>query len=178
MTGQRHSPRALGAPGMADGTYGLGVENELVTGYEPVVAGLTSADGSVTIDPNGDGTLDLSASGGGTKTAVFKVSGTLVTGAGATRLYNDTGAAWTIASIRASVETAPSGGSVVIDVNKNGTTLFTTQANRPTITSTNTTSGKVTAIDVTSVSDGDYLTVDIDTTTAPAANLTVIVTFS
>lgn len=105
--------------------------------------------------------------------ALFKVAGTLTTGTGATRFYNDTGKTWTIISIRASVETAPSGGSVVVDVDKNGTTVFTTQSNRPTITTTNTTSGKVTNADITSVADGDYLTVDVDTTTAPAANLTV-----
>lgn len=109
--------------------------------------------------------------------ALFKLTGALSVGAGATRLYNDTGATWTISSIRASVETAPSGGSVVVDVNKNGTTLFTTQANRPTITSANTTSGKVTNMDVTTVADGDYLTVDVDTTTVPAAQLTVTVVF-
>lgn len=112
------------------------------------------------------------------KTAVFKISAVLATGSGQTRLYNDTGATWTISSIRASVETAPSGGAVVVDVNKNGTTLFTTQANRPTIAASGTTSGKVTAIDVTTVADGDYLTVDVDTATSPAANLTVTVVFS
>lgn len=119
-----------------------------------------------------------SGGSGGKKTAVFKISGTLATGVGATRLYNDTGATWTISSIRASVETAPSGGSVIIDVNKNGVTLFTTQANRPTITTSSNTSGKVTTMDVTSVADGDYLTVDVDSRTTPAANLTVTVVFS
>lgn len=111
------------------------------------------------------------------KTATFKL-GTVLIGTGATRLYNDTGGTWTLLSVRASVESAPSGGSVIIDLNKNGTTVFTTQANRPTITSTNLTSGKVTAIDVTSVADGDYLTVDVDTTTSPAAQLTVTVVYS
>lgn len=111
------------------------------------------------------------------KTAMFKVSGTLSTGAGATRLYNDTGATWTILSIRATVETAPSGGSVVVDVNKNGTTLFTTQSHRPTITTGNLTSGKVTNMDVTTVADGDYVTVDLDTATSPAANLSVEIVF-
>jgi hypothetical protein len=116
--------------------------------------------------------------GSSVKEATFKIAGVLTTGVGATKLWNDSGATWTISSIRATVETAPSGGSVVVDVNKNGTTLFTTQGNRPTISTGNTTSGKVTAIDVTSVADGDYLTVDIDTINSPAANLTVTVVFS
>jgi hypothetical protein len=107
--------------------------------------------------------------------AAFKVGGTLSVAAGATRLYNDTLATWTIGSVRATVETAPSGGSVVVDVNKNGTTIFTTQANRPTIATATLTSGKVTTMNITSVAPGDYLTVDVDTTTAPAAELTVLV---
>lgn len=112
------------------------------------------------------------------RTAVFKISGTLVVGTGATRLYNDTGSTWTLTSSRASVETAPSGGSVTVDINKNGTTVFTTQSNRPTITTTNLTSGKLTTFDVTTVADGDYLTVDVDVITAPAADLSVIITYS
>jgi len=106
----------------------------------------------------------------------IKYAGTFTTGIGATRLYNDTGVTWTIIACRAFVETAPSGGAVTVDVNKNGTTVFTTQANRPSISSGNLTSGKVTNMNVTSVADGDYITVDVDVTTAPAANLTATVT--
>lgn len=152
-----HNIEPLDATGasVADGTYALSV-----------------VDGKV------DGLVAGGGGGGGPKTAVFKLAGLLATGAGATRLYNDTGATWTVVSIRASVETAPSGGSVVIDVNKNGTTLFTTQANRPTIAASGTTSGKVTTMDVTTVADGDYLTVDVDSITSPAANLTVTLVIS
>jgi hypothetical protein len=38
-----------------------------------------------------------------------------------------------IESVAATVGTAPTGASLIVDVNKNGTTIFTTQANRPTI---------------------------------------------
>ena len=119
-----------------------------------------------------------SIGGGGPKIAAFKYTGDLAVGVGATRLYNDTGADWTIASVRASVESAPAGGTVVVDVNIDDTTIFTTQANRPAIASATLTSGKVTSMDITTVPDGSYLTVDVDTTTAPAANLTVIVVLS
>lgn len=117
--------------------------------------------------------------GGGTvvKTATFRVSGLLAVGTGKVKLRNNTGTAWTLLSVQIDVDTAPSGGSVVVDVNKAGTTVFTTQANRPTITTGNTTSTKVTAIDVTSVPDGSYLTVDIDTATSPAAGLQVTVVY-
>lgn len=178
-------PHQIGTTGATDGdvlTYDIATDEygpAAPTGGGGGITGLTSADSSVTITDNGDGTLDLAAAGGGgggtPHTAVYKLAGTFSTGAGTTRLYNDTGAAWTLLGIRATVETAPSGGSVVVDVNKNGTTVFTTQANRPTITTGNTTSGKVTTMDVTTVADGDYVTVDVDTRTAPAANLTVTI---
>lgn len=124
----------------------------------------------------GDGSW--APAGGGPKVAVFKYAGTLSTGVGDTRLYNDTGTEWTIASVRATVETAPSGGTVVVDVNIDDTTIFTTQDNRPTVADAGMTSGKVTSAEVTSVPDGSYLTIDVDTATAPAANLTVTVVLS
>jgi hypothetical protein len=64
-------------------------------------------------------------------------------------------------NVRASLGSAPSGAAVIVDVNKNGTTVFTTQANRPSIAAAGFVSTKVTP-DVTTLSDGDYMTVDID----------------
>lgn len=110
----------------------------------------------------------------------YTVTGTspgtpLVTGTGATRLYNDTGVTLTISSVRASVGTAPTGATLIVDVNKNGTTIFTTQANRPAIAiSGNTATGTP---DVTSWASGDYLTVDVDQvgSTVAGSDLTVVV---
>lgn len=66
-----------------------------------------------------------------------------------------------IISIAATVATAPAGASVIVDVNKNGTTVFTTQANRPTIVAgANASADKVP--DVISITAGDYLTTDVD----------------
>lgn len=105
----------------------------------------------------------------------FSYTGTLVLGTGKHRIYNDTGRTLTISAIRATLTTAPTGTSAIFDVNKNGTTVFTTQANRPTIAISGNTSGKITNADVTSLADGDYLTVDIDQvgSTVPGADLTV-----
>ena len=69
----------------------------------------------------------------------------------------------TISAVRLLRQTAGSSGSTIIDVHKNGTTIFTTQANRPSVTSAagnNATDSK--APDDTSLSDGDILTLDID----------------
>ena len=62
---------------------------------------------------------------------VFTVPGTLSVGAGRAKFYIP--GAITLGNVRASVGTAPTGADIVIDVNKNGTTVFTTQANRPKI---------------------------------------------
>lgn len=82
-----------------------------------------------------------------------------------------------IESVQAMVGTAPTGSSVIIDVNINGTTIFTEQANRPTIAAGDFTSGAVTVMNVTTLSPGDYLTVDVDQigSGAPGRDLTVLV---
>lgn len=53
-------------------------------------------------------------------------------------------------------------GSTIVDIHKNGTTIYSTQANRPTLAYTETGSKLATAPDVTSVAAGDVLTIDID----------------
>jgi hypothetical protein len=94
---------------------------------------------------------------------------------GTARIYNDSGRALTIMAVRASVGTAPTGSALVVDVNKNGVTIFTTQGNRPSIPAAGNTSGKVANMDVTALADGDYLTVDVDQvgSTTPGSDLTV-----
>jgi len=67
------------------------------------------------------------------------------------------------------VGTAPgSGKTFTVDVNKNGTTIFTTQANRPSIAddATEDTSGSP---EVTALAKNDKLTVDVDVSTAGTA---------
>lgn len=113
--------------------------------------------------------------GGGSASPVWTMTGNLVTATGGTRYYNDTGQPIIIKGVRASVGSAPTGSSVIVDVNLNGTTIFTTQANRPTIAASGTTSGKINTMNVTSWPDGNYLTVDVDQvgSTFAGADLTV-----
>ena len=75
-----------------------------------------------------------------------------------------------------SVDTAPTGANLVIDIHVNGTTIFTTQANRPTITAGNT-SGDSVAPDVTAITAGQKVTLEIDTvgSTYGGKNLSVLV---
>lgn len=92
----------------------------------------------------------------------FGRAGTLTVLAGTARLYNDTGRTLTIATVRASVGTAPTGQSLIVDININGTTIFSTQANRPTIAAAGNTSGSVTNMNTTTITNGQFFTVDVD----------------
>jgi hypothetical protein len=80
----------------------------------------------------------------------------------------------TIVKVKAVVKTAPTGAALIVDVNKNGTTIFTTQENRPQIAA-GATSGDSGTPDVTSLVEGDKLTVDIDAigSSVAGADLTV-----
>lgn len=131
--------------------------------------GVAQLDGSGKVNPGQLQTSNI------TKVLPYSFMGNLVVSTGPFRLYNDTGSTWTIAGVRASVGTAPTGASIIVDINKNGTTIFTTQANRPTITAAANTSGNVTNMDVTTVAAGEYLTVDIDQigSTVSGSDLTI-----
>jgi len=80
----------------------------------------------------------------------------------------------TITKVKLVVKTAPTGAAIIVDVNKNGTTIFTTQANRPQIAIGESTGDSGTP-DVTALAEGDKLTVDIDQigSTIAGADLTV-----
>jgi hypothetical protein len=67
----------------------------------------------------------------------------------------------TITKVKLVVKTAPTGAAIIVDVNKNGTTIFTTQANRPQIAISGTTGDSGTP-DVTALAETDKLTIDID----------------
>lgn len=105
---------------------------------------------------------------------VFTIPGTLVVGTGAARFYFARPV--TILDIEVAVGTQPTGASAIFDVNKNGTTIFTTQGNRPTIAvSTNT--DLASTPDVTTYAAGDYMTVDVDQigSTVAGANATITI---
>lgn len=84
--------------------------------------------------------------------------------------------AGTISAVYLSRITAGSSGSTTLDVNKNGTTLWTTAGNRPQI-AYNDSDNKVavTLPDVVSLAAGDLLTLDVDTVEAGSpADLTLV----
>lgn len=104
--------------------------------------------------------------------------GTLTTSTGVSRYLFPYSA--TIIGVSAAVNSAPIGADIIIDVKKNGTTIFTTQANRPKILAgANATAAEVTNMNVTSISTGDYVTIDINQvgSTNPGSDLTVFVRY-
>lgn len=113
----------------------------------------------------------------GTMVQLFTVPGVITTGSGKGRYYAPT--TMVISNVRAYVDTAPVGADIIIDVNRNGSTIFTTQANRPRITAGNNYDAASTP-DLTGLAAGDYVTIDIDQIGSSVAGsyLTVQVEFA
>ena len=84
--------------------------------------------------------------------------------------------AGTIVAYRARLDTAPTGQDAILDINLNGTTIFTTQANRPTVTAAGN-NASTTAPEVTAVAAGDRISLDVDQvgSGAAGADLTVAI---
>lgn len=109
------------------------------------------------VTDNGSSTLDV----GLIPVRIEDRSATLTTGSGAQPVP------WIgtaeIESVRATVGTSPTGSDeVIVDVNVNGSTLWTAQGNQPAITPAGTDSGLVFPEQNAILSDGDIITVDID----------------
>jgi hypothetical protein len=90
---------------------------------------------------------------------VFTVPGVISIGTGRARFYIP--GPITLSNVRASVSTAPLGADVIVDVNVNGTTVFTNQLNRPKILVGSVTCPTATP-SIQELATGDYLSVDID----------------
>jgi len=106
------------------------------------------------------------------KTLVFFVSGTLTVASASIRLHVPE--AMTITNVTAAVNTAPTGASLIVDVNKNGTTIFSTQGNRPTIAATETEDTSSTP-DVTALAQNDVVTIDVDQIGSTVAGADLVV---
>lgn len=130
----------------------------------PGTAGTLGADGA-------DGDAGADGTDGETE-FTFSIPAVLTVGAGGMRWYVDQ--SYTISTVLASVGTAPTGASLIFDVNKNGTTIFTTQGDRPTIAAGEFVDLSSTPA-VTGLVSGDYLTVDIDQIGSTVAGANAVV---
>lgn len=125
-------------------------------------------------------TIPLPEGGGGSGQQLqeFFTSGVLTVSAGTGRFRPPF--AINILGVSATIDTPPTGASVIVDMNKNGTSIFTNQANRPTILAgSNGTAAEVTNMDIIAVAAGDYITVDIDQigSSTPGSNLGVLLRY-
>lgn len=93
--------------------------------------------------------------------AIFTVEGAVAVTTGRLRLYNQLGIPVTITEVFLSIDTAPTGTALIVDIHKGGVTIFTTQANRPQV-AIGANSGNTTTVDVPAWADGEYLTMDTD----------------
>ena len=137
------------------------------TAVTPASYGDTTHTPVITIDAAGritNATVATIAGGTGSSAAIttFTVDGSLYNvGAAPFRFYNIYGSSRTISKVMISVGIAPTGQAILVDIHKDGTTIFTTQAHRPTIAISGF-SGSTTSIDVATWADGSYLEVQVD----------------
>jgi hypothetical protein len=105
--------------------------------------------------------------------ATFSKTGDLAVGTGTFKFVMPYAA--TLVSVTLTAGTSPTGAAILVDVNKNGTTIFTTQGNRPTLAAGTTVGSASATPNVTAMAAGDYLTVDIDQvgSTLPGTDLLV-----
>ncbi len=104
-------------------------------------------------------------------------SGNISVGSGTHRAYAYEDR--TITTNIAYLDTAPTDATAIFDVNKDGTTLYSTQGNRPTITATEFVSTE-TAPDVTAWAADSYLQADIDQvgSSVTGANATLVAIYT
>lgn len=90
------------------------------------------------------------------------------------RWYNRTGRTRVIHGAWAAAGTPPTGADIIVDLLKNGTTIFTTPASKPEVLG-GTNGGVLATPDVQTFADGDYLTVSVDQigSVTPGADVTV-----
>lgn len=106
--------------------------------------------------------FNLGVAATGTKLAQVLIPGTL-----------------TISLVKIYADVAPTGASLIVDVNKDGTTIFTTQGNRPEIAIDGHADDSGTP-EITALAAGDRLSVDVDqvgSTIAGGNDLLVVVIF-
>lgn len=158
-----------------------GSNNHLLVGnYSDITIDSGATDNAVyanygTVTDNGTDTVLGAVEGAYEDSIVFTRTGTLADATtGTTRVYTKT--ARTITSCFAAVAGTPVTNPAVFDVHLDGTTIYTTQANRPDVAASAYV-GDEEIPDVTAWAAGSYLTVDVDTASS-ATDLTLTVQYT
>lgn len=106
--------------------------------------------------------------------SILTFPGNLVTGSNPLRVYNKLGTTQTIDEVFLAVDTVSVGSGIIVDVNVDGTTIFTTQGNRPTI-AVGAHTGYSTSIDAPTWDVDEYITADIDQVGSSTAGSDLVV---
>jgi len=85
--------------------------------------------------------------------------------------------AFTLTDIRASVTTAPTGSTIIVDVKENGTTIFSTKLSIDASEKTSTTAASARVFSDTSLADDAEITINIDQVGASVAGAGLKITF-
>lgn len=152
--------------------------------YNVVRANITDGGDASCLSINFRGLVQQAASSGSSLSssqyhqAIFTIDDQLQAATGGLKLRNRLGRTLNIYEVFCEVDEAPTGNPVTVDINKNGTTIFTNQGHRPSIAA-GTTYGSTTLIDVATWANNEYLTMDIDQvgTTDTGSNLVVTVVY-
>lgn len=131
----------------------------------------------VTITSTGSGGGGGGGGASGEQIATFAKFGTLSVGPGTGRFLMPLPGS--VIGVEAAINTTPTGADIVIDVNKNGSTIFTTQANRQVIRNSQNQSPPPNGPDIPAFNAGDWFTVDIDQvgSSTPGADMVVQVIY-
>lgn len=92
---------------------------------------------------------------------LYAFEGVILTGKHPFKIYNLSGSKRIMTKIALSVTTAPTTTAIIVDIHKNGTTIFTEQAHRPQIAPTQFL-GYTTRIDDPIWDNNQYVEVEID----------------
>jgi hypothetical protein len=123
---------------------------------------------SVSDDGNVDGKISDSFQWAFHKTGALTVATSVAE-------YWQTPAKCIIDEVRVHVGTAPTGAAILVDVNAGGTTIFTTQSNRPSIAAATTDATSGTADGGTSIAKNASLTIDVDQVGSTVAGSDLVV---
>lgn len=108
-----------------------------------------------------------------------KPAGAVSVETGTHRIYNKSGKTRTLVNIVISVDTAPTDADLEVDVNIDGTTIFTTQTARPIIAASGFVDTSGTPA-VTAWLEGEYIQIDVDQvgSTEPGQDLVVTIRYT
>ena len=140
--------------------------------------GMDSAGLAHALRTDAEGRLEMVLAGGGAYLQMLRhtLSGALAAAAGTLRYPNRAGAALTIREVHLAVNTAPAGAAIIVDVNLNGTSIFSSSADRPQIAA-GVYAGLSVLLGTPTWAVNAYLTVDVDQvgSSTPGADLVVTV---